>query len=94
MPYKLYKASKSVLYTLYSVKKYLLDSLSVRSEVAVDARALGVDAMTIAGHKLYAPKGVGALFCRRGIGLPPLLRGAGQEGGQRASTENVPRAAA
>ena len=55
--------------------------------LAVDG--LGVDALTIAGHKLGAPKGVGALFVRRRIRLEPLIHGGGQEGGRRAGTENV-----
>ncbi len=44
----------------------------------------------MAGHKLYAPKGVGALYVRRGVTLEPLIHGAGHEGGRRAGTENVP----
>lgn len=50
---------------------------------------LGVDLLTIAGHKLYAPKGVGALFVRRGVSLEPLVHGAGHEGGRRAGTESA-----
>lgn len=50
---------------------------------------LGVDLLTVAGHKLYAPKGVGALYVRRGVQLEPLLHGAGHESGLRAGTENV-----
>lgn len=50
---------------------------------------LGVDLLTIAGHKVYAAKGVGALFVRRGLSLEPLLHGGGQEGGLRAGAENV-----
>jgi cysteine desulfurase len=50
---------------------------------------LGVDLLTVAGHKLYAPKGVGALFVRHGVALEPLIHGAGHEGGLRAGTENV-----
>jgi cysteine desulfurase len=51
---------------------------------------LGVDLLTIAGHKLYAPKGIGALFIRAGIPLAPVIHGAGQEGGLRPGTENTP----
>lgn len=58
-------------------------------KVPVDVRELGVDLLTVAGHKLYAPKGVGALFVRRGVALEPLIHGAGHEGGRRAGTENV-----
>jgi cysteine desulfurase len=56
----------------------------------VSVTELGVDLLTIAGHKLYAPKGVGALFVRRGVQLEPLIHGAGHESGRRAGTENVP----
>jgi len=55
---------------------------------------LGVDLLTIAGHKLYAPKGVGALYVRRGVKLEPLIHGAGHEAGRRAGTESVLLAAA
>jgi len=51
---------------------------------------LSVDLLTIAGHKLYAPKGVGALFLRRGTPFAGFMRGAGHESGRRAGTENVP----
>ena len=54
---------------------------------AVDS--LGVDLLTIAGHKLYAPKGVGALYVRRGVELEPLIHGAGHEHGRRAGTESA-----
>lgn len=50
---------------------------------------LGADFLTVAGHKFYAPKGVGALYIRRGKTLPPLLHGAGHERGMRPGTENV-----
>ena len=50
---------------------------------------LGADLLTIAGHKLYAPKGIGALFVRRGVSLEPLVHGAGHERGRRAGTESA-----
>jgi cysteine desulfurase len=59
-------------------------------KIPIDVKALGIDFLSVAGHKLYAPKGVGVLYARRGITLPPLLLGAGQEHGRRAGTENVP----
>src|SRR5262245_36945480 len=59
-------------------------------KVPVDVTDLDVDLVSIAGHKLYAPKGVGVLFVRRGLSLEPLIHGAGHESGRRAGTENVP----
>ena len=50
---------------------------------------LGVDLLSIAGHKVYAPKGIGALYIRTGVELAPLIHGAGHEGGRRPGTENV-----
>lgn len=55
---------------------------------------LGVDLLTIAGHKLYAPKGIGALYVRIGVKIERYLHGAGHESGRRAGTENVPYIAA
>jgi cysteine desulfurase len=50
---------------------------------------MGIDLLTVAGHKLYAPKGVGALYIREGVRLEKLMHGAGHEAGRRAGTENV-----
>ena len=65
------------------------DAAQSAGKVPLDVRQLDVDFLSIAGHKLYAPKGVGALFVRRAIKIPPLMLGAGHERGQRAGTENV-----
>lgn len=59
-------------------------------KVPIDVCDLGVDLLTVAGHKLYAPKGVGVLFVRKGVVLEPFIHGAGHERGNRAGTENVP----
>jgi cysteine desulfurase len=67
-----------------------VDAAQSLGKVIVDVQALGVDFLSIAGHKLYAPKGVGALFVRAGVDVPCFIHGAGQEGGRRAGTENVP----
>ena len=65
------------------------DAAQSVGKVAVRVRELGVDLLTVAGHKLYAPKGVGALYVKRGTKLAPLLLGAGHERGLRPGTENV-----
>lgn len=66
------------------------DAAQSVGKVAVDVVALGVDLLTLAGHKFYAPKGVGALYIREGTPLTPILFGAWHEGGRRPGTENVP----
>jgi cysteine desulfurase len=66
-----------------------VDAAQSIGKINVNIEELGVDLLSIAGHKLYAPKGIGALYIRRGVDLPPLLLGAGQERGRRPGTENV-----
>jgi cysteine desulfurase len=65
------------------------DAAQSVGKIATDVNGLGVDLLSIAGHKLYAPKGVGVLFVRRGVLLEPLIHGAGHEGGRRAGTESA-----
>jgi cysteine desulfurase len=67
-----------------------IDAAQTVGKLPVNVDELGVDLLTIAGHKLYAPKGVGALYVRHGLRPEPLIHGAGHEGGRRAGTENVP----
>jgi len=65
------------------------DAAQSVGKVLTGVNELGVDLLSIAGHKLYAPKDVGALFVRRGVSLEPLIHGAGHEGGRRAGTESA-----
>lgn len=66
------------------------DAAQAVGKIPVEVTDLGVDLLSIAGHKFYAPKGVGALYVRRGTALESLVHGAGHEAGMRAGTENVP----
>jgi cysteine desulfurase len=65
------------------------DAAQSVGKIATDVNELGIDLLSIAGHKVYAPKGVGALFVRRGASIEPLLHGAGHESGRRAGTESA-----
>lgn len=65
------------------------DAAQAVGKIPVDVTALGVDLLTLVGHKMYAPKGVAALYVRSGIRLEPLIHGGGQEHAMRAGTENV-----
>ncbi|MGD1975844.1 MAG: cysteine desulfurase family protein [Desulfobacterales bacterium] len=65
------------------------DAAQSLGKISTDVGALGVDLLSVAGHKLYAPKGVGALYIRSGLKLTRFMHGAGQESGWRAGTENV-----
>jgi cysteine desulfurase len=70
------------------------DAAQSVGKVRVDVRELNVDLLSIAGHKLYAPQGVGALYLKRGTPFAPLLRGAGHQQDRRSGTENVALSAA
>lgn len=70
------------------------DAAQAIGKIPLDVRHLGVDLLTVVGHKMYAPKGVSALYVRHGVTLEPLLYGGGQEHGLRAGTENVALAVA
>lgn len=67
-----------------------VDAAQAVGKVAVDVNALGADLLTLAGHKFYAPKGVGALYVRAGVAIEPIQYGAGHEHALRPGTENVP----
>jgi cysteine desulfurase len=69
--------------------RFHTDAAQTAGKIPVGVDDLGVDLLSIAGHKMYAPKGIGALYVRSGINLESLIHGAGHEGGRRAGTESA-----
>jgi cysteine desulfurase len=65
------------------------DAAQTAGKIPASVKELGVDLLSVAGHKIYAPKGIGALYVRSGVSLEKFMHGAGHEGGRRAGTENV-----
>ncbi|MGX7732675.1 cysteine desulfurase family protein [Rhodococcus sp. 2H158] len=65
------------------------DAAQSAGKITLDVGAFGVDLLTVVGHKMYAPKGIAALYVRDGVSMVPLIGGGGQERGVRAGTENV-----
>ncbi len=70
------------------------DAVQGFMKVPFSAKTLGADMITVSGHKIHAPKGIGALYIRSGLRLRPYIMGGGQEGGMRAGTESLPLIAA
>ncbi len=66
------------------------DAVQAVGNVKIDVKELGVDMLSLSGHKLYGPKGIGALYIKEGTNIEKLIHGGGQELGKRAGTENVP----
>ena len=66
------------------------DAVQAAAYLSLDVQALGVDLMSLGGHKLYGPKGIGALYIRKGVALIPMQTGGGHEHGLRSGTQNVP----
>lgn len=69
---------------------FFCDAVQAFGVLPIDVKTLGADMVAVSGHKAYGPKGVGALYVKEGLELPPLLFGGEQEGGLRAGTHNVP----
>ena len=70
------------------------DAVQAVGHIPVNVQELGVDLLSLSGHKFHAPKGVGALYCRKGVRLQNLIEGGAQERGKRGGTENLPGIAA
>ncbi|MDD4565762.1 MAG: aminotransferase class V-fold PLP-dependent enzyme, partial [Eubacteriales bacterium] len=66
------------------------DAVQALGNIPIDVKALGIDMMSMSAHKIYGPKGVGALYIRKGIIIPSLLNGGAKENKRRAGTENMP----
>ena len=66
------------------------DAVQAAGHMPIDVEAMQIDLMSIAAHKFRGPKGVGALYIRKGVRVPPLIHGGGQEKNRRSGTENVP----
>ncbi len=77
--------------TLCEKKKvpFLVDGVQAYGSIPLRPRQMGISLLSLSGHKIYAPKGIGALYVKEGMELTPLIHGGGQEFGRRAGTENV-----
>lgn len=67
-----------------------VDAVQSFGKIPIDVKAMNVDLMTVSSHKIYGPKGVGALYIRKGVRIVPLVHGGGQEKKRRSGTENTP----
>ncbi|MDO5849093.1 MAG: cysteine desulfurase NifS [Methanobrevibacter sp.] len=70
--------------------KFHTDAVQTFGKIPVDVEELGVDLLSVSSHKIYGPKGVGALYLKKGTRIEPLIHGGGQERGLRSGTENIP----
>ena len=66
------------------------DAVQSAGKIPIDVKAIGLDLLSISAHKIYGPKGVGALYIKKGTRLEPIIHGGGHEKGLRSSTENIP----
>ena len=65
------------------------DAVQAVGALPIDVQKMNIDALSLSGHKFYGPKGIGALYIRKGVRVPPLIHGGAQERGRRAGTENL-----
>ncbi|MCK5603257.1 cysteine desulfurase, partial [Candidatus Pacearchaeota archaeon] len=68
---------------------FMVDAIQAFGKIPINPKEMGISLLSISGHKIYAPKGIGALFIEKGVSLVPQIHGGGQESGLRAGTENV-----
>ncbi|APW44888.1 aminotransferase class V-fold PLP-dependent enzyme [Rhodoferax saidenbachensis] len=87
-------AIEQLLNGIHSETFWLVDCVQALGKLGLDLQSKRIDYAPFSGHKLYAPKGIGMLYVRRGAPFTPLMAGGGQEGGLRAGTENMPGIAA
>ena len=73
---------------------FFTDAVQAVGKIDIDVKDIGVDALSFSGHKIHAPKGIGVLYIRKGLRIPNLIEGGGQERGNRSGTENVAGAVA
>ena len=66
------------------------DAVQAFGKIPINVKTLNIDLMTVSGHKIHGPKGIGFLYCKKGVKIPPLISGGGQEKGMRSGTEPVP----
>ena len=66
------------------------DAVQAFGKIPINVKSLGVDMLTVSGHKVHAPKGIGFLYCKKNVKIPPFITGGGQERGMRSGTESVP----
>lgn len=87
-------AIQAMLLQSHGKTLWLVDCVQALGKMALDLQSSRIDYAAFSGHKLYAPKGIGMLYVRRGAPFTPLMAGGGQEGGLRSGTENMPGIAA
>ena len=72
--------------------RFHTDAVQAFGSVPIDVAEMGIDLLSLSGHKLYGPKGIGAMYIRKGVRLAPILFGGAQERNRRPGTENIPGA--